>query len=301
MLFIQKYFGALLILSCLVGLVMPSAGEPTSIIVMISLAFIIFCTFFQINFDGSLLMKDLTVSLKFWLIRFIAVPVVIFFVFRGISSFYASVLLLSFILPAAVSSPAFTVIYGGKPDLSLKILIFSSFMSVFSIPLIMSWLLGATVHIQTGKMLLTLVYTIVAPFLLHLPLRKMTKIKNVITHYNSLFTLIGLSSIFILVTARNKSAFFDNPEKVAWFAVISFAIYGLMYVLGYYLIPGQHTDIRKTFGISSGANNIGLGVTITALFFQGEMNVFFIISQLIWVVMLFPLKKAFGKSNQRFR
>jgi predicted Na+-dependent transporter len=290
-LFIQRYFGILLLLSCLIGLLVPSVGKSTPHIVMFSLAFIIFCSFFQINFSVESLFTDFAVSLKFWVLRYVVLPALVYFFFKWVSGFYAPVLLLSFLLPAAVSSPSFTVIFGGKPDLSLKILVYSSFLSVITIPYLMTLLLGSSIELETGKMLLTLVYSIVVPFFLHLPLRQIKIITDISHRYNALFTLIGLSTIFIVVTARNRPAILGNPELVGWYAIISLAVYSGMYLAGYFLFPSQPASIRKTFSISSGANNIGLGVTITALFFPGDMNIFFIVSQLAWVVMLIPLRK----------
>jgi predicted Na+-dependent transporter len=58
-------------------------------------------------------------------------------------------------------------------------------------------------------------------------------------------------------------------------------------------MPAKSREVRLTMSISSGANNIGLGVTITALFFPGNMNVFFIVAQLAWVIALIPLRKIF--------
>ncbi len=289
--FIQRYFGALLLVSCLVGMVVPSVGEATPLIVILALAFIIFCSFFQINFSSESLKTDFRISVRFWILRFVLLPLVVFFAFKWISDFYAPALLLSFLLPAAVSSPSFTVIFGGKSELSLKILVYSSFLAVFTIPFLLSLLLGKTIDVSPGKMLLTLVYTIVLPFIAHLPVRKFSTVKDFIGHYNALFTLAGLSTIFIVVTARNKSIILANPGMVGLYAIETMALYCFLYIAGYYMFPSQTKDVRKTFSISSGANNIGLGVTITALFFPGNMNVFFIVSQLAWVVMLIPLRR----------
>jgi predicted Na+-dependent transporter len=288
---ISRYFGFFLLLSCLVGLMVPSAGNATPLIVILSLAFIIFCSYFHMNFTAESLITDFKISFQFWLLRYVLMPVVIFFALKWISDFYAQVLILSFLLPAAVSSPSFSVIFNGKPDLSLKILIYSSFLAVLTIPFIMYLLLGATIHISTGKMLLTLVYTIVIPFIVHLPLRRFRRMKDFIGHNNALFTLIGLVVIFIFVTARNKPAILENPALVVLFAIEALILYSFMYLTGYFLFPSQTQAVRRTFSISSGANNIGLGVTITALFFPGNMNVFFIVSQLAWVVMLIPLRR----------
>ncbi len=291
--FIRKYFGLLLLLSCMIGMMVPSFGDITPRLVMIALAFIIFCSFFQIEFSPRALAADFTMSLQFYLIRFVLMPVVVFLVLKFFSEFYALLMLLIFLLPAAVSSPSFTILFGGKPDLSLKILVYSSFLSVVSIPLIMGLLPGALVKVNAGQLLMTMVYTIVLPFIIHLPLRKVSRVRNTIARYNALFTLLGLGMIFIAATARNKPAILGNPALVGLYAVIAILLYFILYWIGYMLMPTKPRQVRVTMSISSGANNIGLGVTITALFFPGNMNVFFIVAQLAWVVALIPLRKIF--------
>ncbi len=295
--FINRYFGALLLLSCFIGMVMPSFGEKTPVIIMVALAFIIFCSFFQINFSLRALTADFRLTLKFYAMRYIMLPVLSFLALKWFSEFYALVLLLSFLLPAAVSSPSFTILFGGKPELSLKILIISSFLSVISIPVFMSLLPGHMVNVRAGEMLMTLVYTIVVPFLLHLPLRNIIAVRNTISRFNSLFTLTGLGTIFVVATARNRPAILGNPGLVGLYAAEALLLYTFLYWLGHVLLSREPAGERRTMAISSGANNIGLGVTITALFFPGKMNIFFIVSQLAWVVMLIPLRKWMGKTH----
>jgi len=242
--FIQRYFGLLLLLSCLIGMMVPSFGDVTPRLVMIALAFIIFCSFFQIEFSPKALAADFTLSFQFYLIRFVLIPVIVFFLLKWFSEFYALLMLLIFLLPAAVSSPSFTILFGGKPDLSLKILVYSSFLSVVSIPLIMGLLPGALVKVNAGQLLITMVYTIVVPFLIHLPLRRITRVRNTIGRYNALFTLLGLGMIFIAATARNKPAIIGNPALVGLDAVIAILLYFILYWIGYMLMPARSRQVR---------------------------------------------------------
>jgi bile acid:Na+ symporter, BASS family len=292
--FIRQYFGLLLLLSCMIGMMVPSFGEITPRLIMVALAFIIFCSFFQIEFSPGALAADFALSLQFYLIRFVLIPVVVFLGLKWFSEFYALLMLLIFLLPAAVASPSFTILFGGKPDLSLKILIYSSFLSVASIPLIMGLLPGALVEVNAGQLLMTMVYTIVLPFLIHLPFRKIPIVRHTISKYNALFTLLGLGMIFIAATARNKPSILGNPALVGVYAIIALLLYFTLYLTGYLLMPAKSRQTRITLAISSGANNIGLGVTITALFFPGNMNIFFIVAQLAWVIAIIPLRKIFG-------
>jgi predicted Na+-dependent transporter len=292
---IQRFFGVFLLLACGIGLIVPSAGKATSAIVICSLAFIIFCSYFQIGLSKSDLFGDFPIAFRFWLLRYALVPVAAYFLCLAFDKNIAVLMLLSFLLPAAVSSPSFNTIFGGNPDLSLKILVYSSFFSVITIPVLMRWLPDKIVPVSIGKMLLTLVYTLIVPFIIHLPFRQVPRIKEFTNRYNPAFTLVGLSVLFIVVTANNKPVFITHPEMIVVYAILSFLLYVLLYLTGYYLCPFCPNDLRKTFSISSGANNIGLGVTLTALFFPGPMNVFFIVSQLSWVIILIPLRKVMAK------
>lgn len=295
MAFIRKYFGTLLLLSCLLGMVVPSCGDATPRIVMIALAFIIFCSFFQVDFSRSAFVADLRISLWFWALRYLLVPLAVFGILLPFSSFYALAMLLMLLLPAAVSSPSFSLIFGGKADLSLKVLLYSSFLAVLTIPVCLGWLAGSLARVSPVDMLLTLLYTMVVPFLLHLPLRRVSFVREITGRYNTLWTLLGLSTIFITATARNKSAILGNPSQVLLYATIAIVLYFVLYALGYVLMPKRSSLEKRTFSISSGANNIGLGVTITAMFFPGPMNIFFIVAQLAWVLALVPLRRIFLK------
>jgi predicted Na+-dependent transporter len=288
---LSRYFGVILLTSCIIGMLVPSVGELTSLIVIVSLAFIIFCSFFQIDLSMQTLRADFRISSAFYVLRYLVLPVSLYFAVHWFSDFYALVVLLTFLLPSAVSSPAFSLLFGGKPDLSLKILLFSSFLSIVTIPFLMSLLAGSTLDVPAGKMLLTLVYTIVVPFFIHLPLRKIGVLRRMLIRLNSLFVLLCLSMIFVVVTAKNKPVILENLASVALYAVISIFLFALMYFLGYSLLPSQPVENRRTFSISSGANNIGLGVTLTTLFFAGQVNVFFIVSQLTWILALIPLRR----------
>lgn len=109
--------------------------------------------------------------------------------------------------------------------------------------------------------------------------------------YNSLITLISLCILGIAVTAKNKTTILENPGLIGIYAIASLFMYALMYIWGYLFKPREKTGIRTTLAISSGANNIGLGVTITTVFFAGKVNVYLIIAQIMWVLVLIPVRQ----------
>jgi predicted Na+-dependent transporter len=135
-----------------------------------------------------------------------------------------------------------------------------------------------------------MVYTIVIPFIVHLPLRRFKALRAIITQNSPLITALGLIIVFIAATSSNRSIILENPVKVLLYAIISVISYLVLYLTGFYLLTRQVKPCRISYSVSSGANNIGLGVTLTALFFPGDINVFFIIAQLSWIFMLIPMR-----------
>lgn len=294
---INRFFSVILLGATLSGILLPSFGNLTDVVVIVSLALVIFSSFFQINLSLQSLMTDFRTSVLFIIVRFVALPIVLFYMIEPFSSQAALMVLLILLLPAAVSSPAFSVLFGGKADLSLKILLFTSLLSIITIPFILRFLPGSTAEVPVTSLMLTLLWTIVIPFLIHLPLRKIKSVRTTMLQYNSLFTLICLCILGMTVTARNKTTILENPEMIGVYVAVSFIIYAVLYILGYLFIPRGSTDIRKTLAVSSGANNIGLGVTLTALFFTGQVNVFFIVAQIIWVLVLIPVRRWLLKKS----
>ena len=296
--FINRFFGLILLLAALSGLFVPILNTNTSIIIIIALAVIIFTSFFNVELNRNLVTEDLLPVSKYLAIRFVILPVVLYYIIVPVSPFYAATFLLILLLPAAVSSPAFTAMFNGNVSLSLKILIFSSFLSILTIPMLCSWLLSKDVDIDSRHMFYTMVYTIVIPFIVHLPLRKLKGLKRVLITNSPLITALGLMIVFIAATSKNRSIIFDHPLKVLIYTLVSVISYLLLYLFGYGVMSRQDKTRRIAYSVSSGANNIGLGVTITALFFPGEVNVFFIIAQLSWIFMLIPMRYFYKRGTR---
>jgi predicted Na+-dependent transporter len=288
--FINRYLGLILLVSAILGLFLELPFINTSRIIIISLAGIIFASFFRIHLTAGIFIEDIKPIGFYYLIRFIIVPVIAFYVFIPFSLFYAPAFLLLLLLPTAVASPAFTAIFGGNIKLSLQLLVLTSFASIFAIPAITHIVIAQKVEIDSSEMLMTMVYTIVYPFIFHLPFRGSHGVRKIIYNNGPLITAIGLAIILIVSTSYNRAIILEHPGRMALYGVIAIIFYMICYTIGFSLMHRQSLEKRITYSISSGANNIGLGVALTALYFPGDTNVFFIVTQLAWMVMLIPMR-----------
>lgn len=290
---VNRYFGLILICAAFTGLFTPTFGGNTSRIILTTLAIIIFASFFRVDMSSLAAREGLAEVTWFWVLRFLLLPIGVFYAFTTFSNFYAACFLLMTLLPAAVSSPAFTAMFGGKVSHTLRILVLSSFLSIITIPPLTGWLLGKAIEIDSRGMFLTMLYTIFVPFVAHLPLRRWKKLSSRISANLPVITASCLSIMFIAATSANKSIIMANPLKIANYAFLSIIGYAALYFLGLSVFRHHDRQIRISHSVSSGANNIGLGVALTAVYFTANTNIFFITSQLTWIVILFPMRYVY--------
>jgi predicted Na+-dependent transporter len=301
--FIRHNIGIFLLLSAAGGLIIPELRIHTSILIIPSLAVILFASYFKITFNRELITNDIVIIAGYVFARFLILPVVLFFSISGISSFYAISFFLLLILPSAVSAPAFTGIFNGNTVLSLKIVVITSFLAIFSIPLLCRLVLSDSIELDITQLFLLMVYTIVIPFIVHLPLRRYRSLSNGITTNSPLITASGLSLIFIISTSKNRELILSQPLDMLLFASVSVGVYLLLYLTGFFFYSRKENPDRITYDVCSGANNIGIGVSLTTIFFPGKINVFFVVAQLAWVFVLIPIRYFFrnSDSNPTFR
>lgn len=236
--------------------------------------------------------KDLSKATIYYLLRFIALPVVLFYIFKPLSDFYSSALFLLTLLPVAVSAPAFTEIFKGDITLSITNVVLSNSLTPFVVPFMCSFFLRNTQPIDSAKMFETLAYTVILPIVLHFPFRKTTHFKNWLLDNNSVITVVCIATLFAMAISKYKYEIIAHYHILPLYLALSFVAYALLYVIGWYIVPKAQKKDRISFSVGSGANNIGLGVALTIIYFPAELNILFIVSQIMWTLVLFPVKRV---------
>ena len=79
-----------------------------------------------------------------------------------------------------------------------------------------------------------MIYTIVIPFIVHLPFRRIHRMRKIIIQNSPLITALGLIIVFIAATSKNRSIILENPVKVLLYTLISVISYLVLYLIGYY-------------------------------------------------------------------
>ena len=290
--FIINNFTLVMLSGCIVGLFLPNPGTMVSTAIPVLLGTVIFSSMFKIKLDKQSLKRDFTKVAIYYVLRFVAVPVVLFYVVKPFSDFYSSALFLLALLPVAVSAPAFTDIFTGNTPLTITSVVFSNSITPFVVPLMCSIFLKSSHPIDSTQMFKTLAYTIILPIVLHFPFRKSPKIKSWLISNTSVIAVVCIAIMFSVAISKYKYEIAAHYQILPLYLAFSFTAYSLLYVIGWFIVPKAAKTDRISYAVGSGANNIGLGVALTILYFSAELNILFIISQIMWTLILFPVKRV---------
>jgi bile acid:Na+ symporter, BASS family len=291
----SRYFSLILIFSCALAFIIPKPDPDISWIILLCLFIIIFVSFFKFDFSLAALKPELRTASVYILFRFLLLPLAIFAFIVFLSPFYAFVLFFLLLMPAAVSSPAFTTLFGARINLSMLILVISSFFSILTISILSPLVYKGDAQIGMGRFLFTLLISILLPFLLHLPLRKFRMFTTVMKDNLPLVTVLALSTIFAIAISRNRDAILENPVVIAEYLLVSFFAYAFMYFAGWVLGFRNSLEHKLTFAVSSGMNNIGLAVSLATLYLPADICIFLITAEFAWVGLLLPLRIMWKK------
>jgi predicted Na+-dependent transporter len=289
----SKYFSVILLLSCLLGFAVPDVGKETSVIILVFLFVVIFCSFFQLDFRKEAFVHNSKKAILYTALRYLAFPLACYYVAAPFSSFYAFTLFFLALMPAAVSSPAFANMFGANMNLSLIILVVSSFLVILTIPFLTPYYLHKESGIRIFDLFKTLMLTVFLPFVLHIPLRKSFQIDKWMRTNLPSITLVSLSLIFIFAISRNKSAILGNLPQLVQFLLVSVVFYTLLYTAGWFVFAKQGRANQISYAVSSGMNNIGLAVSLAALYLPAKVCIFLIVAEFAWVAVLVPVKQWF--------
>lgn len=287
---LQKNFKLSLLASALLAYFLPySFSFFDSNLVLIITSLVLFVNYFTIDLEDLKKTNPLNFS-RFYLIRFLILPYLFSFLIFFLD--YNAVIALTLIacMPAGVTAPAFTNIYKGNVSICIMLLVVSSFLAPLTTFLVMQNIVGDNADISTHIIFKTLLIAIFIPFLAHIPFTFNSKIKKYIACKSTDCSIIlTLLNIFISVTLC-KSFISNNLIDLLYYLFLVIVAFIIFYIFPWFFF--RHTYVRKriAYTFSSGANNTGLALAISLLYFPSEVSVIIILSAIPWTFALWPFE-----------
>ncbi len=308
--FIETHFGFVLILSCLGGLIIPGMPQLPNESSIVALAMLMFISCYKLRDGGfeHISWRDVAV---FYVLRYALLPPVMWFIAHALIPEYATAVFLLSVLPAAVSSPAFTNIYGGTVASAFAIVLVSQLATPFMIPFQFALIGNAQVTPSVAQLFITLVWCILVPMALYQLARKHKASAAFFYAQNKFLSILLIMFVIALAVAKQREVILANPVGLIAPLAIALACYAVYIMFGYSLPhrgragvgalfgrspvscpppnpPPTGGGIRKeriTYATCSGFNNAALGVSLALMHFPPPVILFVAASEIGWSLL----------------
>lgn len=290
--FLSRHFTLILLGSFVVGVSFPGLARVPTHVITVLLALQVFFSCFNVEM-GDVREIRLFSAIAFYLGRFILLPLAIFAFLDvlGCSYSYKVSIFLLILLPVGVSTPAFTSILNGNISLSLFLVILSSLLCPFVVPGLFDLVAGKHLAIDIAAMFTTLVLLILLPVIAHLPIRRNIGAVAWIKRNNPALVIPLAAGTFVLAIAHQREFLLRNWQVSMVALMVSLAVFLLLYVIIWLLSYREAWRNRLSYTLSSGLNNISLGIVLALLYLSSDVAVFLVVANISWVVALIPFRR----------
>jgi predicted Na+-dependent transporter len=288
---IRSNFGIILLISAFLGLLIPNPGRIAPGIILVLLFIIIFSSFFQFDIRWETYRKDILKAIAFVFLRYVFLPVIIYYIINPFSSFLAFSFYFLALIPAGTSSPVIGQMLGGNFNLSILILVTSNFLITITIPLMAPLVSRNILSIDAWGLFRTLFFTIVLPFFIHLPFRKSRRFVVFTIQNLPVIVIICLGLIFCIIIARNKLVVLNELENAIPYLTMALFFLIFLGLSGWLIFKRFSVPEQISASVASGLNNIGLAVSLSTLYLSSQITVLFIYGEFAWVLALIVLKR----------
>lgn len=241
----------------------------------------IFLSCFRIN---TPLRDSLTWQLLlFYVVRFVLLPIILWYVCNEIAPDYALGLLLFALCPAGASSAALTGLYNGNVTLAFVLTILSSLGSVLLIPVVISALNHAHITLSPYALLQALALSILFPGCLYMLLRRRKFFIDYSNDYGRLTMVVLISLITFLVLSKKRDYFLAHPQGLFVPLLVGAGFYVIAVVVGF-AVKAKPKD-RIAYGVCSAFNNTMFGIGLALLYFDETTILIMISTEIIWAFL----------------
>lgn len=287
--FASKNASLIIFASIVAGLLSDAPSKIPDSILAIGLFCELFVACFKIRLEDIRAIRIKT-AIVFFFFRYIILGMPLYFLGSLYSESLGVVLLLFALLPTGVTSPGLGGLFGANVALIISLVVLSSLLSPFYIPLILGQLAGAAVKIDSTQMLITILWIVVLPIVVHLPLRRFPNFSKKVAEYNPMLILPMIFTLTLIPVSRYRHHIFDNIAQAS-VEIIGFLLLYLLFLLfGFLLADRQGRDCRRAYGISSCIHNVTLGVVLALLYLPKEVSTLMVMANISLVLMISLLR-----------
>lgn len=276
--FIQKWIAVLTPLSLIIGVVLGEVGTHFLFLIPWFFAFMTFTGALGMDF------KDFKMVAKYP--KAILLSILFLHILMPLWGYMLSTVLLddslltigftlAVAVPTGVTSVIWVTITRGNLPLALSIVLLDTLLAPLILPLILVVVAGTAVTIDSGTLIMGLLWMIVLPTLAGILMNEVTqgRVKDTLGKQLAPFSKLSL----LLIIMINGSVIAPYLQNFSWEIIgilllvlfITLSAYAFALVTGHYLL--EEPSIVTTFTYNVGMRNISVGVVIATAYFPPKV------------------------------
>ena len=226
----------------------------------------------------------------------VVVPVLLFLATNLFNPELAIGILLLTAMPAGAASPALTDIVKGNTALSTSILITTSIIAPFTVP-VLFWALNVDdLSVNPWWIFKSLAVIIFLPMMISLIVR--SYFSDFIEKASHLFTSVNIFLLSLMVFAvigSQRNVILGDFVPILWQTGFLYLVFILLHVFGFLIGFKEDKKGKIAAAIGVAYKNNGMAIVLAAACFKPSILVLTILSELPWNTLLGPFRKIINR------
>jgi bile acid:Na+ symporter, BASS family len=283
------------------GLYWPGLGRPLVPWLTWFLVFLLFLSFLQLKLDDvwTSWKKHGLRLLSLGVIKLLALPIGLYFLFHRLWPEYALPVLLLSGVSTGVTAPFISGLVGAQTTLVLGMVVLTSLLLPFSLPLLVGFLSGEELRISFGAMFQVLALVIFIPALLVVVLRRVCpRLLEKLSGVRYPVSLCCFAVINLAVFSRYQGFFWARPLEILNTTLVAYVLSLIFHGVGWVIFRGQQVEVRLAQTVSLAYVNNILVVVFAARFFGPLATTLSVMYLLPFFTFIVPLRLLGGSTRR---
>lgn len=300
-LFIEKYFGIFLIAGLLLGLTYPVYNDFLMSLLEPFLMVLLLLVFLKTDVAQIFQkMKNYRYMAYLVFMFMVVIPVLFFLTTDLFNKEFAIGILLLTAMPAGAASPALTDIVKGNTALSTSILITTSIIAPFTVP-VLFWALNVDdLSVNPWWVFKNLAVIVFLPMLISLIGKKYfpSKIEKA-GHFFTSVNIILLSLMVFAVIGSQRQVILNDFINILWKTGFLYLAFILLHVFGFLIGFKEDKKGKIATVIGAAYMNNSMAIVLAALYFEPSILVLMVLSEIPWNTLLGPFRRIIQYFERR--
>lgn len=256
--------------SMLTGILFPRPASVFQPFPLYLMMFLLFLSLLPISTEEiwHTARKSSGTILMLTVVKLVLLPLAVYLIFSALCPSYAVAALLLTGISTGVVAPFMSNLINANSSLVLVMVVVSSPLAPFTLPLLVKLLAGKSIEISLFAMIRMLAMVIFFPFLaVEIIGRIGPGIKGWILKRNFPVSLLVFSMIMMGVFSRYSGFFHQNPSTILVAAVVASALAGIYSLAGIFLLWKKSIENQLAAAVSMAHVNNVLVIVFSAQFF----------------------------------